>query len=98
MLNSNQGNKRQNSFVWDLSRELTNIHKHGIDFFTAAQAFKDPKRKIYADSRHSIEEERLFCIGKVGNRIITVRFTYRGLLRNAIFSVILIPKDEESRR
>ena len=65
------------SFVWDLARELVNIHKHGIDFDTASKAFKDPKRKIYVDSKHSLKEERLFCIGKVGNRIVTVRFTYR---------------------
>ena len=77
MLNFNQTNKGQNSFVWDASRELSNIHKHGLDFSTAAKVFKDPKRKIYVDSRHSVKEERLFCIGKVGNKIITVRFTYR---------------------
>lgn len=78
MLNFNQANKGQGSFVWDSNRELTNIHKHGIDFHTAAQVFKDPERKIYIDARHSLKEERLFCIGKVANRIITVRFTYRG--------------------
>jgi hypothetical protein len=48
-----------------------------MDFDTAAQVFKDPKRKVYVDSRHSVKEERLFCIGKVGNKIVTVRFTYR---------------------
>lgn len=78
MLGSNQDDKGLDSFVWDQSRELTNIHKHGIDFSIASQAFKDPFRKIYVDSRHSTKEERLFCIGKVGNKIMTVRFTYRG--------------------
>ncbi|MFA7706218.1 MAG: BrnT family toxin [Candidatus Omnitrophota bacterium] len=65
-------------FVWDPNRELINIHKHGVDFNTALRAFKDPKRKIYIDSKHSLKEERLFCIGKVGKKIVTVRFTYRG--------------------
>jgi len=69
--------ERYKSFVWDSNRESINIHKHGIDFITASKAFKDPKRKIYIDSKHSIKEERLFCIGKAGNKIITVRFTYR---------------------
>jgi hypothetical protein len=66
------------SFVWDLEKELDNISKHKVNFSTACEAFKDPKRKIYIDSKHSREEDRLFCIGKVGNRILTVRFTYRG--------------------
>ena len=77
MLNFNWTDKGQPGFIWDSSRELANIHKHGLDFYTAALAFKDPKRKIYVDSRHSLNEERLFCIGKVGNKIVTVRFTYR---------------------
>ena len=65
------------NFIWDPDREQVNIRKHGMDFDTAAQVFKDPKRKVYVDSRHSVKEERLFCIGKVGNKIVTVRFTYR---------------------
>jgi len=33
---------------------------------------------IVEDVNHSTEEERFYCIGRVGNGIITVRFTYRG--------------------
>ena len=69
--------KGSSSFTWDFEKELANIYKHGVDFITASKAFKDPKRKIYVDSRHSEKEERFFCIGKVGNKIVTVRFTYR---------------------
>ncbi len=77
MLYSKQINEGYKSFVWDSNRESINIRKHGIDFITASKAFKDPKRKIYIDSKHSLKEERLFCIGKVAKRIVTVRFTYR---------------------
>jgi len=77
MLYSEQINKGHTSFIWDLNRESANIRKHGIDFITASKAFKDPERKIYIDSKHSLKEERLFCIGRVAKRIITVRFTYR---------------------
>lgn len=66
------------SFIWDFEKELVNIYKHGVDFATASKAFKDPKRKIYTDSKHSAKEERYFCIGKVEGEILTVRFTYRG--------------------
>ena len=65
------------SFVWDAKKETANIRKHGVDFETAANAFKDPDRKIYTDERHGQPEERLFCLGKVTGRILTVRFTYR---------------------
>jgi hypothetical protein len=65
------------SFIWDKEKESANIHKHRVDFITAAKAFKDAGRKIYIDSRHSKKEERFFCIGKANERILTVRFTCR---------------------
>ncbi len=48
-----------------------------MDFTAAAKVFEDPKRKIFTDSRHSEHEERYFCIGKVSNKIVIVRFTHR---------------------
>lgn len=65
------------SFVWDNEKELANIKKHGVDFFEAAKAFEDPARKIFADEKHSSDEPRQFCLGMVGGRVLTVRFTYR---------------------
>ena len=70
--------KQSGSFVWDLAKERINFEKHGIDFAMASKAFVDPKRKIYRDARHSADEERFFCIGRVGDEIVTVRFTFRG--------------------
>jgi len=68
---------KRSSFVWDSVKELTNVVKHSVDFSTAARVFKDPNRKIYTDAKHGKKEERFFCIGKVDNRTLTVRFTYR---------------------
>jgi len=65
------------SFVWDVKKEAANIRKHGVDFETAARAFKDPARKIYIDEKHGQAEERLFCLGTVRGKVLTVRFTYR---------------------
>ncbi len=65
------------SFVWDVGKEAANIRKHHVSFETAARAFKDPHRKIYADEKHGETEERLFCLGQVDGKIVTVRFTYR---------------------
>ena len=69
--------ENEGDFIWDPRKEKVYIHKHGIDFVTVATAFKDPRRKIFTDSRHSEKEQRYFCIGKVKNKILTVRFTYR---------------------
>lgn len=69
--------KISGSFIWDERKELVNIQKHGVDFITACKAFKDPKRKIYIDSKHTQKEERFFCIGEVEGKILTVRFAYR---------------------
>jgi len=66
------------AFVWDASKEKANIRLHGLGFQEAAEAFADPRRIIARDDRHSKDEERLFCIGSMDGRIVTVRFTYRG--------------------
>lgn len=66
------------SFDWDSKKDELNQKKHGVSFYEAQYAFADPHRIILKDIRHSEKEERFFCIGKVGDGIITVRFTYRG--------------------
>jgi uncharacterized DUF497 family protein len=54
------------------------LEKHGVSFSIAQYAFADQKRIILEDLTHSTEEEkRYFCLGKVGEGIMTVRFTYR---------------------
>ena len=65
------------NFEWDKSKEAENLTKHNLDFYTAALAFLDPQRIVATDEKHSIYEERLFCIGKIGKKIATVRFTLR---------------------
>ena len=68
---------RELSFIWDPRKEFLNIYKHRVNFVTATRVFNDPNRKIYTDSKHSDTEERFFCVGKVGNRVLTVRFVYK---------------------
>ncbi|HSX11664.1 MAG TPA: BrnT family toxin [Chlamydiales bacterium] len=64
-------------FEWDHRKNETNIAKHGVSFFTAQQAFLDPKRIIAEDVEHSKNEKRYFCFGIVDGAILTVRFIYR---------------------
>ena len=70
--------KRYASFIWNTAKEIENIVKHGVDFTMAAEAFRDPERKILTDKRHSHAENRYFCLGRLGGKVLTVRFTYRG--------------------
>lgn len=64
-------------FEWDDKKNRENQKKHGITFEFAKQAFLDPFRIILEDDGHSSNEKRWFCLAKVENDILTVRFTYR---------------------
>jgi len=64
-------------FEWDEEKGNENQAKHNVSFSLAQHAFLDPNRVIVEDVNHSTEEERFYCIGRVGDGIMTVRFTYR---------------------
>jgi len=65
------------SFEWDDAKDRINRVKHGVPFVLAQMAFFDARRVIAEDLAHSSNEPRYFCFGKVGDGIMTVRFTYR---------------------
>jgi len=65
-------------FEWDDEKDRENQAKHDVPFSLAQQAFLDPHRIIAEDVEHSTTENRYYCIGRVGEWIMTVRFTYRG--------------------
>lgn len=65
------------TFEWDERKNALNIAKHNISFFEAQKAFTNPFRLILEDSGHSLDEERLYCVGNVSGKIMTVRFTTR---------------------
>ena len=70
------------NFKWDERKDAENQAKHGIPFALAQYAFVDLKRAIAEDTVHSAREQRYFCFGRVGDGILTVRFTYRsGVIR-----------------
>ena len=68
---------KKTHFEWDEEKDRENHAKHGISFLTAQRAFLDPHRVIVEDINHSTEEERFYCIGRVGDGVMTIRFTYR---------------------
>jgi hypothetical protein len=63
---------------WDEEKDKENQSKHGVSFLVAQKAFLDPHRIIAEDITHSTEENRYYCMGRVGESILTVRFAYRG--------------------
>ncbi|MEW6417996.1 MAG: BrnT family toxin [Nitrospirota bacterium] len=69
---------RKTRFEWDEEKDKENQAKHNVSFALAQYAFLDPQRIIVEDIDHSNEEERFYCIGRVEDGIMTVRFTYRG--------------------
>jgi uncharacterized DUF497 family protein len=69
---------KKTHFEWDEEKDKENQAKHEVSFSLAQHAFLDPHRIIVEDINHSKKEERFYCIGRVGDGIMTVRFTYRG--------------------
>lgn len=69
--------RKQSAFEWDSGKDQQNQKKHGVSFALAQLAFFDNCRIILEDLEHSDEEKRYYCIGKVTEGIMTVRFTYR---------------------
>jgi uncharacterized DUF497 family protein len=66
------------------AKNLANVEKHGVDFVEAQYAFLNPGRIILADLDHSGDEQRFFRIGKIEDRVMTVRFAWRaGRIRSS---------------
>lgn len=65
------------SFEWDEEKNQINIKKHNVNFYEAQKAFLDINRIILEDIDHSIIEKRYFCLGKIEDNILTVRFMFR---------------------
>jgi uncharacterized DUF497 family protein len=64
-------------FEWDEAKDRLNRAKHRVSFALAQEAFFDPRRVIAEDLEHGGAERRYFCFGRVGDGVMTVRFTYR---------------------
>ena len=64
-------------FEWDEKKNRENQKKHGVPFSLAQYAFVDPHRVVAEDVSHSQTEQRYYCFGRINERVMTVRFTYR---------------------
>jgi uncharacterized DUF497 family protein len=68
---------KKTRFEWNEDKDRENQAKHNVSFSLAQRAFLDPCRIIAADVSHTGEEERFYCIGRVNDEIMIVRFTFR---------------------
>ena len=62
-------------FAWDERKRLSNLEKHGLDFFDVSAVFEAPY--IVVPSTHEGEEERFLAIGVFAGRLVTVVYTTR---------------------
>jgi len=69
--------QKRSDFEWDFEKDQLNQKKHGVSFAMAQLAFLDPGRIILEDLEHGDDEKRFYCLGRVFEGIMTVRFTYR---------------------
>jgi len=67
----------KSNFEWNEKKNIENQSKHVVSFYEAQFAFADENRIILEDLSHSQDEKRYYCPGKVGDGILTVRFTHR---------------------
>jgi uncharacterized DUF497 family protein len=69
--------EKRSDFEWDSEKDVLNQKKHGVSFAMAQVAFLDSNRIILEDLGHDDKENRFYCLGRVSEEIMTVRFTYR---------------------
>ena len=54
-------------FEWDLEKEIQNIRKHRVSFMEAVESFTDPYGFQLVDIKHSVEEKRLYWVGRISS-------------------------------
>lgn len=65
-------------FEWDAEKAASNLAKHGVSFDDARHAFADLGALVAFDEEHSTRRElRWWLLGKVGGRVMLVRYTHR---------------------
>jgi len=80
---------------WDEKKRLSNLAKHGIDFARAATIFDGPVLEYpQPSSKHG--EERIAAVGRAGNVILYVIYTWRDY-RRRIISARRAGEDERER-
>jgi uncharacterized protein len=80
-------------FEWNDPKRITNLEKHGLDFFDVAAVFEAPHAVV--PSTHE-SEQRFLAVGVLQGRFVTVVYT----MRNTAFRIISFRRSrhEEKQR
>jgi hypothetical protein len=66
-------------FEWDPKKARLNVKIHGITFYEASTAFRDPLSETIEDPLHSGGEERFVLIGRsIAGRLLVIVHSARG--------------------
>ena len=68
---------------WDEAKRQANIEKHGIDFVAAVKIF-DAWFTEAEDRRRDYGEQRYRAVGRLGDQVIQVAYTWRDARRRII--------------
>ena len=68
----------QFTFEWNEEKKQSKYWKTSCKFLWSTKSFLDFNRVVLKDITHSNNEDRYFCLGKVEEHILTVRFSIRG--------------------
>lgn len=78
-------------FEWDEQKRITNIEKHGLDFFDAVEVFLSPHVAVPSTRN---DEQRYLAIGMTQGRFVTVVYT----MRNAAIRIISFRRSRHEER
>jgi len=71
------------AFEWDEAKRLANIQKHGVDFVDVEPVFAGEFIET-EDLRRDYGEKRFRAVGRLGNHIVQIAYTWRGDRRRII--------------
>lgn len=66
------------AFEWDDGKAAANFRKHGVDFETATEVFRDAFAVEDLDASMDYGEQRFRIIGRAGGKLVTVIYAERG--------------------
>jgi len=81
-------------FEWDRAKNEANFRRHGLDFVLAAKIFDGPTLEA-DDIRAEYGERRIRAIGRAGEEILFVVYTWRGEARPV--TRIRVDRDRSTR-
>lgn len=65
-------------FVWDETKRISNLSKHGLDFADAHLVYDDPDKSTYLSRRKSEDRWLDLAIAQVHGRMLALIYTRRG--------------------